>query len=171
MQFLWDLFDGRSTPDLTPNQDDDGIDERFGNRVRWIGEALRKMGREAPVTWWSWFYLPFLGQYWVSFSNQLHVTFFKGKWGELGYQNINEVYGVTFFYDENPPRPENFSAIARGTEAYLSWQDLALNEGGFIIFRSLNGVSFSSIDTTEPEITTFVDRNLQELTTYHYNIN
>ncbi|MFD2161315.1 LamG-like jellyroll fold domain-containing protein [Paradesertivirga mongoliensis] len=52
----------------------------------------------------------------------------------------------------------------------LSWTDNSDSETNFILERSINGTSFSVIDTIAPNITTFSDSGLEPNKTYYYRI-
>lgn len=52
----------------------------------------------------------------------------------------------------------------------LSWTDNSSNENGFELWRSLNGSSFSKIETLSPNVTNCTDLSLSPNTTYYYKI-
>lgn len=51
----------------------------------------------------------------------------------------------------------------------LNWADLSEDESGFVIERSLDGTTFTTIETVGPNVTTYVDGGL-EPATYYYRV-
>ena len=52
----------------------------------------------------------------------------------------------------------------------LTWQDNASNESGFRIERSLNGTTFTEIDTRSANAESYTDDNLSPNTLYYYRV-
>ncbi len=67
--------------------------------------------------------------------------------------------------------PGNFKAQAiSGRRIDVSWVDLANNELGFAIERSLDGQVFTLVDTTGANLTTYSDRTVSPVTSYTYRV-
>ena len=70
-----------------------------------------------------------------------------------------------------PSAPTQLSAtVGSPTTVVLSWTDNADDETGVRIERSLNGVSFVEIATTETDATAYPDTGLIPATTYFYRV-
>jgi titin len=70
-----------------------------------------------------------------------------------------------------PAAPTSMIAAAVGDTAIdLNWGDNSDNEDGFIIERSLDGVSFTQIATMSPNVTAFSDTGLNTSTLYYYRV-
>lgn len=71
-----------------------------------------------------------------------------------------------------PAAPTPLTAITAGRSITLSWADNAADETGYRILRSASGLtgSFVQIATLDRNVATYVDSNLIELTTYHYQV-
>ena len=52
----------------------------------------------------------------------------------------------------------------------LTWQDNASNESGFRIERSLDGTTFTEIDTRSANAESYTDDNLSPNTLYYYRV-
>ena len=74
--------------------------------------------------------------------------------------------------DNIPQAPTGLTATTQSdSEIQLTWQDISDNEQGFELFRSLNATNnFVSIFTTQSDITSYSDQNLQADTEYFYQI-
>jgi hypothetical protein len=71
-----------------------------------------------------------------------------------------------------PVAPSNLSAVAdSSSQISISWLDNSNNESGFRIERSLNGSSWSEIDTVASNINSYTDTGLSSETTYYYQVN
>ena len=69
-----------------------------------------------------------------------------------------------------PAAPANLQATAVSSTAIkLTWADNSSNERGFIIERLIGG-SWGEVGIVWANVTEFVDRNLEPLTTYHYRV-
>jgi hypothetical protein len=52
----------------------------------------------------------------------------------------------------------------------LNWQDNTVNEDGFKIARSTDGINYTDIDTVGPDVVTYTDAGLIFNTTYYYQV-
>ena len=57
-----------------------------------------------------------------------------------------------------------------GSSIHLAWADNAANESGFLVERSTDGVTFSTVATLGANATAFDDTGLAEATTYYYRV-
>jgi lysyl endopeptidase len=72
---------------------------------------------------------------------------------------------------EPPAAPTGLTADAVACDQIdLAWTDNADNETGFKIERSLNGTTFSEIDTVGANVTNYSDTTVAENTTYWYRV-
>lgn len=70
-----------------------------------------------------------------------------------------------------PPSPTNLSAAAiSSTQIDLTWQDNAINENGFRILRSTDGVLFTQIAHINKNLTTYQSKGLSPGTLYYFRI-
>ena len=77
----------------------------------------------------------------------------------------------TFPININIPQPANLIAtVISDTQVTLTWSDSSLTETGFIIERSLDGVSFQFLSSVETDITSYSDTGLNPETDYYYRI-
>lgn len=99
---------------------------------------------------------------------QITVTVNNGSTTIPGQISEWELWGV----DPNaPPLPANITATPLSkTVAELTWEDVATNETGYEIFRSDNGVDFTSIKKTGPDEVTYTDPGRRGGLTYYYRI-
>ena len=79
------------------------------------------------------------------------------------------------FRNENPnPTPAAASnlvaTLASTSSVNLSWTDNSLNETGFIVERSSDGVNFSLLTMTAANVSSFVDSAVTAGTTYTYRV-
>jgi hypothetical protein len=83
------------------------------------------------------------------------------------------VSGVTSGPPPQPPAaPSDLSATATSSSAIsLAWTDNSLDETGFEIERSSDGVNFAPRATVGANVTTFGDSGLSASTTYFYRVN
>ncbi len=106
--------------------------------------------------------------------------FVRPKWGI--YRSLNNVAqlrddslrlaSISIFEGEKPNAPSNVQATAVSPfQINLSWQDNSNNESAFIIERSLNGINgWSTIFTSNPNVTSFSNTGLIANTNYYYRI-
>ncbi len=72
---------------------------------------------------------------------------------------------------ENVNAPSGLAATAIShTRVDLTWQDQSTNEQGFAIERSLDNVTFSSVDFVSAGVTAFSDLTAEPFTTYFYRV-
>ena len=70
---------------------------------------------------------------------------------------------------DTPAPPINLAISAYDHESItLTWDDIATNETGFKIERSINQVSWSPVHTTAADVETWQDTGLTPETTYYY---
>ncbi len=74
--------------------------------------------------------------------------------------------------DPQPPAaPAGLTATAvDGTHVDLAWTDHADDETGFVVERSLDGVTFAEVATPTADATGYADAGLLPGTTYHYRV-
>jgi hypothetical protein len=66
--------------------------------------------------------------------------------------------------------PASLRALSSSPERLtLTWEDLSTNEAGFAVERSIDGVNFTTIETTAPDTTSFAEENLDPAT-YFYRV-
>lgn len=71
-----------------------------------------------------------------------------------------------------PAAPSSLTATAAACDQInLAWSDNSDNESGFEIERSLNGVSFTPLNSVGANVTSFADTTVAEDTTYYYRVN
>ena len=122
----------------------------------------------------------------LSYANNNILTmranndFVRPKWGI--YRSLNNVAqlrddslrlaSISIFEGEKPNAPSNVQATAVSPfQINLSWQDNSNNETAFIIERSLNGVNgWSTIFTSNSNVTSFSNTGLVANTTYYYRV-
>ena len=85
---------------------------------------------------------------------------------------VDQLYVRTDFAGGDPPAaPTSLAASAAGSDRVsLLWADNAMDETGFRIQRSDDGVSFSDVGTNLADDTTFTDVGLAASTTYWYRV-
>ena len=70
-----------------------------------------------------------------------------------------------------PADPTGLSAMAVSTDTIaLAWTDNAVNEDGYTIERSTDGVNFAAVASTGANNSSFNDTGLSSGTTYHYRV-
>jgi hypothetical protein len=71
----------------------------------------------------------------------------------------------------NPAAPTNLTATAvSGTQINLTWTDNSTGETGFLIERSLDGVTWKQIAVVGPNVTSFHNTGLKRRTKYYYRV-
>ncbi|MCF2488886.1 fibronectin type III domain-containing protein [Dyadobacter sp. CY347] len=91
----------------------------------------------------------------------------KNTAGKSGYSNIASA--TTFIVPPNAP--ENLVAISISTtQINISWQDNSLNESGFQLERSLDGVNFTKLADLTANIKSYQNTGLKPATEYHYRV-
>ena len=110
----------------------------------------------------------------VNYPFILNNTVFFSNWGsgtDAGY----ELWSYTPSGGGSiPTAPSNLTVVPQkkqdAKKLKLTWKDNSSDELGFIIARSLDGISFSLIDTVSPNITTYTDTGLIASTMYYYQV-
>lgn len=83
---------------------------------------------------------------------------------QSAYSNVAEATT-----DSNINAPTDLTATADVTTIALQWKDNSTNETGFEV-EQWDGQNWQTIHTTNPNVTTYTDSNLQPLTTYYYRV-
>ena len=79
--------------------------------------------------------------------------------------------GVSTAPPTPPADPTGLAALATASDAIsLSWTDNAVNEEGYTVERSLDGVAFSVLANTNANASSFADTGLTAGTTYFYRV-
>jgi len=82
----------------------------------------------------------------------------------------NSTGGVTTVWT-TPNAPSGLTATAvSSTQINLSWTDNSTNETGFEIFRSTDGITFSSVTTVGAGVTTYNNTGLSASIQYYYYV-
>jgi gliding motility-associated-like protein len=102
---------------------------------------------------------------------RINVTANNGATNILGQIGEFQIWGSA---TDAPAAPSNLSASASTASSIdLIWKDNSSNENGFEIGRSINGTSFTVIDTIPANSTSFigyVSEGLSQNTTYYYRV-
>ena len=99
---------------------------------------------------------------------QITVTANNGSTTIPGQLTEWELWGID---PDAPPLPQDITATALSkTVAEIKWKDVATNETGYEIFRSDNGIDFTSIKKMAADDTTFTDTGRRGGLTYYYRI-
>ena len=71
-----------------------------------------------------------------------------------------------------PLAPIDVSArfVSNTKNVEVGWRDVSDNESGFVVERSLNGSTFTSIASLDANQTTFTDTSVQRKTHYYYRV-
>ncbi|HET6251018.1 MAG TPA: fibronectin type III domain-containing protein, partial [Tepidisphaeraceae bacterium] len=70
-----------------------------------------------------------------------------------------------------PAAPSNVAAAAASpTTVAVTWTDNSNDEAGFLIERSAEGTNFTTVATTQPNVTSYTDTGLTEATVYYYRV-
>jgi hypothetical protein len=70
-----------------------------------------------------------------------------------------------------PTAPTNLAGTAiSSNEVHLSWTDTSIDELGFKVEQSTNGVSFGEVGSVNPDTTTFARTGLFENVTYYFRV-
>jgi hypothetical protein len=69
-----------------------------------------------------------------------------------------------------PAAPSNLVGASASTQINLQWTDNSNNETGFIIERSTDGITFTSIFTTGSNVTRYSNNGLTANSFYHYRV-
>jgi len=89
--------------------------------------------------------------------------------GSSGYSNLASA--TTAALSAPPAAPANLAATpVSKSRINLVWSDLANNETGFKIERSLDGTSFTQVGTVGANVTSFASTGLQANKKYYYRV-
>src|SRR4051794_26103193 len=68
-------------------------------------------------------------------------------------------------------KPTTLKCTGTSTKAVqLAWKDNATKETGYAIFRSTDGINFKQINTTGPNVTTYLNGKLVKGTHYYFRV-
>jgi titin len=91
------------------------------------------------------------------------VAAFNGS-GRSDYAVSNSVSVAT------PAPPSNLAAVLNGAQIDLAWSDNSLDETGFVIQRSTDGVNFTDLATVGAEVVAYADLAVSAGNTYYYRV-
>jgi titin len=92
-----------------------------------------------------------------------------GNAGPSGYSNVASA--TTGALGAPPAAPANLAATpVSKSQINLAWADLANNETGFKIERSIDGISFTQVGTAGANVTSFASTGLQGNKKYYYRV-
>lgn len=80
--------------------------------------------------------------------------------------------GTSYLFTANVPLAPtglNFTSVT-ATSMQINWTDNAINEFGYVIYRSTDGTNFSFLTQTAAGATSFNDTGLSPTTTYFYRV-
>jgi hypothetical protein len=85
---------------------------------------------------------------------------------------VDHLFIRTEFIPGDPPAaPTGLTATAvSSSQIDLNWSDIANNETGYHVERSLDGSNFTEIAMLGPDIASYSDTDLAASTTYHYRV-
>jgi titin len=84
---------------------------------------------------------------------------------------LGAVAMAAWFQGSPPAAPSNLALAPQTlTSIRVTWADNSSNETGFQVFRSTDGVNFSSVKTTSANAVAWVNSNLTTGTTYYYKV-
>ncbi len=98
--------------------------------------------------------------------------------GTVSYAAANDTQtdaiaaGTAYTFTPNVPAAPTFLTFApvTATTIQLNWTDNATNELGFIVNRSLDGITYSTIGQVAADVVTFADSGLAPSTVYFYQV-
>jgi len=97
--------------------------------------------------------------------------YFVGAYNAFGENFSQTVAATTFSNTTAPNAPTNFAADAlSGTSIKLTWTDVAFNEEGFYVYRSIDNQNFSQEYTLGANEIFYLDNGLKPSTTYYYYV-
>lgn len=89
--------------------------------------------------------------------------------GESSYSPV--VSATTQAAPKLVPAPSPLTAISGANNAVvLNWQDNAINEWNYRVYRSTNGTTFNVIFASKPNVNAFTDLTAQPQIIYHYYV-
>jgi hypothetical protein len=89
--------------------------------------------------------------------------------GSLGYSDYSNVASATTFGPPAQPTALTGNAVS-SSQINLTWIDNSTNEEGFILQRSPDGTTYTTIVTTGPGVTAYSDTGLAVRTKYYYRV-
>ncbi|MEO0183555.1 MAG: hypothetical protein ABIL40_08790, partial [candidate division WOR-3 bacterium] len=175
MQFLYDLWDSKTTPDNYPNWspynadpynfDDENINAPVKMRQTWQAMAADVVN---SYGWTFYNYYGGVGVYYKS-TWALGIEDFKNYWAGLNFPDISELYKVVihpFNYvpQYDLPVPYNLQATIVDQSIKLTWSENTVNEGGFWIRRKKDNESWQNYYALikHPNQTQWYDNNVSE---------
>ncbi|MFA5794468.1 MAG: fibronectin type III domain-containing protein [Candidatus Brocadiia bacterium] len=88
-----------------------------------------------------------------------------------GFTGDGDYSNASFNRTEKPDGPTNLITTSVTTNLIsMQWQDTSLNEDGFKIERTLDGVNYTVLDTLAPNTTSYTDSTVLMATTYAYRV-
>ena len=98
-------------------------------------------------------------------SNRLDASFLTST------GTTNDHYTLLKRTGPSPDAPINVTATGTGTnQIQVTWTDVATNELGYVIERSLNGTNYTRIATNGPNTTSYLSGGLLANTTYYFRV-
>ncbi len=184
MQFLYDLWDSKTTPDNYPNwhpynTDPNSFDDENVNQPVKMRQTWQAMAQDVVNNYgWAYYnyWMGFLGAWYKSTTWELGIQDFKDYWDGLNFPNISEIYNVVihpFNYvpQYDLPIPYNLQATIVDQSIKLTWSENTLNEGGFWIRRKIDNNAWQNYYALikNPNQTQWYDSNVSEHT-YKYKL-
>ena len=103
-------------------------------------------------------------------QGEITIVMDKAAGSRNAYINALTI-NATFDNGNAPTAPTSLTATLQGAASIkLSWEDNALNETGYEIYRSNGGTNYSLVTTTGANVTTYTDQNLAKSVTYQYKV-
>ncbi len=91
-----------------------------------------------------------------------------------GWVRRSREYCGTAMAGTAPAAPSGLTVVAmhktNDKKLQLSWTDNSSNESGFIIYRSTDGTTWTAIDSTAANATSYTDTALAPASTYYYEV-
>jgi hypothetical protein len=176
MQFLYDLWDSKTTPDNYPNWnpyntnpnnfDDENVNQPVKMRQTWqamAADVVNSYGWTYYDYWWG-----ILGV-WYKSTWALGIEDFKNYWDNLNFPNITELYNVvihpfSYVQQYDLPIPYNPQATIVDQSIKLTWSENTVNEGGFWIRRKVDNNAWQDYYALikSPNQTQWYDDNVAE---------
>lgn len=155
----------------------------------WISVVLKiKLSRDINVGniefWYNGAQQTLLGGSTTFTCRTFDAEYCDPKWGVYGGDGTsitNKVDDIKIATTYNEAAPSGTTTIPNapsgttatavsGSRINLTWVDNSNNESGFVIRRSTDGTSFSSVDTVAANVTSYSNTGLASNTTYYYRI-
>lgn len=94
--------------------------------------------------------------------------------GHMISSGNSDVFFTKYYHAPTPlplaPTALNLSASASPLSVTVNWTDNSVNETGFKVERSADGVTFTEIASLGMNVTTYVDNTVAANTTYYYRV-